>query len=141
MHFIKANFIFAFTLLLLAGSGLAYASGNGEEPGEQNYALMIRKVKMLNPAMTTLNMLEDRHGGSVDNFEVVICGGTVNDLPGKTGLVNRALQQDITVSVCGMSVNNNPVSRDELPEGINLVDNGFIRMFDLQQMGYQTVSL
>jgi len=40
-----------------------------------------------------------------------------------------------------MSLNKFAIEEDEHPKGVGVVPNGLIRIFDLQQQGYQTIAL
>lgn len=85
-------------------------------------------------------MLED-DARAVDHFEVVICGKSVTKLNNYTDLIDRATGSGITLSVCGMSLNKFSVEKDALPQGVDVVPNGLIRIFDLQEKGYKTITL
>lgn len=106
----------------------------------QDYAMLIRNMNHLNAALKTVEMMEG-DARAVDHFEVVICGKIVTELNDHTDLIDRATGSGITLSVCGMSLNKFSVEKDELPQGIGVVPNGLIRMFDLQEKGYKTIAL
>lgn len=112
-----------------------------ESDSEQDYAILIRKVNHLNAAIKTVHMMEDDDDSAVNRFEVVICGEGVVQLNNNPDLVDKATQAGITLSACGMSLNKFSISRDELPQGIRVVGNGLIRIFDLQEQGYKTITL
>jgi len=107
----------------------------------QDYAILIRKMNHLNAALKTVRMMEEDDDNAINNFEVVICGKGVTQLNDNTDLVNKATQSGITLSACGMSLNKFSISKDELPQGVGVVGNGLIRIFDLQEQGYKTITL
>lgn len=108
---------------------------------ESGYAMLIRNMNHLNAALKTVGMLEEDGGDSIDHFEVVICGKSVTQLNDHAGLITDAVQAGMTLTACGMSLNKFSVPVDELPEGVGVVPNGLIRIFDLQEKGYKTVTL
>jgi len=107
----------------------------------ENYAILIRKINHLNAALKTVSMMEKEDDNAINRFEVVICGKSVTQLNNNTDLVSKATQAGITLSACGMSLNKFSISKDELPEGIGVVANGLIRIFELQEEGYKTITL
>lgn len=106
----------------------------------EDYALLIRKVNHLKAALKTVDMMKEGDR-TVDNFEVVICGKSVTELSDHTDLIGQATESGISLSVCGMSLNKFSVAEDELPQGVRVVPNGLIRLFDLQEQGYKTIAL
>jgi intracellular sulfur oxidation DsrE/DsrF family protein len=105
-----------------------------------DYALLVRKVNHLKAALKTVTMMKD-DGKTINHFEVVMCGKGVTQLNDNTDLISKATQSGITLSACGMSLNKFAIEEDELPKGVGIVPNGLIRIFDLQQQGYQTIAL
>ena len=112
-----------------------------ESDPEQDYAILIRKINHLNAALKTVRMMEEEDDNAINRFEVVICGKGVTQLNNNADLVGKANQAGITLSACGMSLNKFSISRDELPQGVGVVANGLIRMFNLQEQGYKTITL
>lgn len=106
----------------------------------QDYAMLIRNMNHLNAAIKTVQMLEG-DGQTADQFEVVVCGKSVTKLSDHTDLIDRAAGAGITLSACGMSLNKFSVEKEELPQEVNIVPNGLLRMFDLKEKGYNTLAL
>ena len=107
----------------------------------EDYAILVRKMNHLNAALKTVRMMEEEEENTIHRFEVVICGKGVTQLNNDADLVGKATQAGITLSACGMSLNKFSISKDELPEGIRVVGNGLIRIFELQEQGYKTITL
>lgn len=110
-------------------------------PEGKRYAMLIRNTNHLKAAVETVTMLRQRNSTSVEQFEVVICGKAVARLQQHRELICRARAHDIRVSACGMSLHKFSVSPSALPAGVGVVPNGLIRMFELQEQGYRTISL
>lgn len=107
----------------------------------KNYAMLIRNINHLNAAIKTVNMLTEKNREAVDQFEVVICGKTVTKLKTNADLINKAKQSGITLSVCGMSMNKFSITKEDLSNQVGIVPNGLIRIFELQEQGYYTITL
>ena len=106
-----------------------------------NYALLVRNYNHLRAAVKTVDMMTEDDSDAVNNFEVVICGKKITDINKHKSLINEAKQKGITVTACGMSMNNFSMDNEELPEGVNVEPNGLIRIFKLQEKGYKTITL
>lgn len=107
----------------------------------QSYAMLIRNMNHLNAAIKTVQMLEEDEQKSVANFEVVICGKEVKNLREHSDLICSAKEHNIKLSACGMSLKKFSVPQSALPAGIQVVPNGLIRLFELQELGYHTITL
>lgn len=103
--------------------------------------MLIRNMNHLNAAIKTVQMLEEDGQKSVANFEVVICGKEVKNLRKHSDLICSAKEHNIRLSACGMSMEKFSVKNSALPAGVDIVPNGLIRIFELQENGYQTVTL
>lgn len=85
-------------------------------------------------------------GKDYDAFEVVVCGKVVNELIDKEhkqlpNMLKQAEELEVRFSVCGMSLDKFSISPEQLPEQFELVDNGLIRIFELQENCYYTIEL
>lgn len=107
----------------------------------QSYAMLVRNFNHLNAAIKTVRMMEEDDANSIHHFEVVICGKIVTEFNDNADLIDDATQAGIKLSACGMSLNKFSITEGELPQGVGVVPNGLIRIFDLQEQGYKTITL
>lgn len=105
-----------------------------------SYALLVRNYNHLQAAVKTVDMLND-YDRNIENFEVVLCGKKITQINSNKDLINEAQQKGITVTACGMSMNKFSMDKSALPDGVQVVPNGLIRIFDLQEKGYKTITL
>lgn len=107
----------------------------------QDYAVLVRNMNHLKAALKTVEMMKEDNAYAIDHFEIVICGKEVTQLNDNAGLIGHATKAGITLSACGMSLKKFSIGEDELPQGVGVVPNGLIRIFDLQEKGYKTITL
>ncbi len=106
-----------------------------------NYALLVRNYNHLRAAVKTVEMMTEDDPNAVNKFEVVICGKKIRNINKHKSLINEAQQKGITLTACGMSMNNFSMDKEELPAGVGVESNGLIRIFKLQEKGYKTITL
>lgn len=146
MNFFK---LLILTLFLLTGTLIqtqAQSSTNTtaaihSDKQSNNYALLVRNFNHLNAAVKTVDMMTEDDPNAVNNFEVVICGKKIRNINDHQSLIDEAQNKKITITACGMSMNKFSMDKKELPEGIDVVPNGLIRIFELQDKGYKTITL
>ena len=151
MHFIK---ITALAILLWSFAsfsssvtfGSAAFSGHSTIPDayqkRAKYALLVRSAEHIQASLKTASQLRDA-GIQYQAFEIVICGSVVKELVHQetTSWLKQGQSLGITFSVCGMSLDKFRVDASALPVGMKVVDNGLIRIFQLQESGYATIEL
>jgi intracellular sulfur oxidation DsrE/DsrF family protein len=106
-----------------------------------NYALLVRNYNHLRAAIKTVEMMTEDDPNGVNKFEIVICGKRITNINNHKSLINEAKQKGITLTACGMSMNKFSMDKEELPEGVGVEPNGLIRIFELQEKGYKTITL
>jgi intracellular sulfur oxidation DsrE/DsrF family protein len=116
-----------------------------ESTNNRKYALLVRNTQHMRAALQTASQLRET-GTNYEAFEVVICGKVVKELRDKENqsipdMFKQAEGLNVRFSVCGMSLNKFNISPELLPEQFELVDNGLIRIFELQDNGYNTIEL
>lgn len=143
--------IFRITLLVLTASAMSFNSNAQSKPcpeetgGKNNYALLVRNTQHISAALKTASQLKTS-GKDYDAFEIVVCGKEVTNLIDKdNGQVKEILTQaqllNIRLSVCGMSLNKFGIATDQVPKQVEVVENGLIRIFELQENCYFTIEL
>lgn len=105
-----------------------------------SYALLVRNYNHLRAAVKTVDMLSNDNR-DIANFEVVLCGKKITQINNNKDLVQKAQHKGITVTACGMSMNKFSMDKSELPDDVQVVQNGLIHIFDLQEKGYKTITL
>lgn len=78
-------------------------------------------------------------GVKFDNYEIVVWSEVVKDIKENQELfefVKEHMDENITVSVCSVAMARLGVTKNELPKGIQVVDNAYLRIFELQALGY-----
>lgn len=140
MKYITAIMLMALTLITVQTTQATSAErihDNGK------YALLVRTMQHINASLKTAGQMRES-GMIYDAFEIVICGKVIKELvgSGQMGeLLAKAKSLGVQLSVCGMSMEKLKIPEDALADGFEVVPNGLIRIFALQQDGYQTIEL
>lgn len=74
-----------------------------------------------------------------DNYEIVIWSKVVKEIKESKLLfdfITEYMDENITVSVCAVAMDRLGVSIEDLPKGFVVVDNAYVRIFELQALGY-----
>lgn len=147
----------SFCLLLLLGTliaaPLAVSPGQADTPstahesslktGESGeYALLVRTFRHVKGAVITAEQM----GGpnSYDDYRIVVIGKAAAALAEEEAAgewARRAEEAGATIEVCGIAMERLGVTESDLPDGVTVVPNGFLRMFELQERGFNTISL
>lgn len=148
MNIFRISFLtlFLFTGILIQTQAQSSTSENipgAMQPDKQsnNYALLVRNFNHLKAAVKTVDMMTEDEPNAVNNFEVVICGNKITTISEHQALIEEALNKEITLTACGMSMNKFSMGNEELPEGVEVVPNGLIRIFELQDKGYKIITM
>ncbi len=131
--------------------GLSYSSEaqnvpcKANEKGLNSYAILVRTTQHMGAALKTAKQLSEA-GKSYEAFEVVVCGKVVKELADKSNeavskMLTEAVSLNVKFSVCGMSMEKFEVQPQELPKPLEVVDNGLVRIFELQENCYYTIEL
>ena len=83
-------------------------------------------------------------GKKFGDFQVVVCGKTVQDLTNEEtmiGFIKQAEKAGVTINACGFSLKKFGVDRSKLPESLQVVENGILHNFELQKKGYLSIEL
>lgn len=109
-----------------------------------NYIVLTRKVPQLKPILLAAEKLAAQDGDKFGDFQVVICGKTVQDLTNQEtmdGYIQKAKNTGVTISACGFSLKKFGVDRSQLPGALRVVENGILHNFELQKKGYLSIEL
>lgn len=135
-HFI----LFISTLLLSFG----VVQAQDFDPQKNNYLLLTKNIKQLNPVLLTAEELAKEDGNSYGEFYVVICGKTVKDIPDNNSfkkLLEKAKEQHVKVFVCGISLDKFQVDPSELPDQLIRTENGILFGFQFSKKGFISLTI
>lgn len=106
-----------------------------------HFALGAQSVKEIKGAIMTMKQMQAT-GVLVAHFEVVIWGKVIQEL-GPESEMQQFIQDNApdytTINVCAMAMKKLEVSREEIMPEIGVVPNAYIRLFQLQAKGYNTI--
>src|SRR5690606_24524768 len=126
---------------------MMYAStmqGQEFNPKKNNYLILSKNIQQLKPVLLTANELRKEDGKKYGSFYVIMCGKTVSDIPNNTDfnqLLKQVKDQNVKVFICGISLNTFHVNRAQLPEGVELMENGILYGFQLTKKGFITLTI
>lgn len=109
-----------------------------------NYVVLTSKIPQLKPILLTAEALALEDGGSYGDFQIIICGKTVEDLENEEimhELILKAEAQNVKIVVCGLSLNKFKVDKQDIPKEVEVVPNGILYNFQLQKKGYRSLAL
>ncbi len=109
-----------------------------------DYVVLTSKIPQLKPILLTAESLALEDGDDYGDFQIIICGKTVEDLKDKSkmnDLLHKAEAQNVKIMVCGFSLKKFNVEESELPKELEVVPNGILYNFQLQKKGYKSITL
>jgi intracellular sulfur oxidation DsrE/DsrF family protein len=127
--------------LILGTPQLKAQNQTGEQ---QNYVVLSKNIKQLKPILMTADSLAEEDGETYGEFQVVLCGKTVQDIKNNADfklLLKQAELQNVTVTVCGLSLNAFEVDQKQLPEHLEVVENGILYGFQLKKKGFISLTI
>ena len=81
-------------------------------------------------------------GAEIEHFEIVIWGKIVKDMTENEELrtfIKEHKHDKLKLSVCEVAMSKLGVSEEDLPDGVTPVPNAWIRLYQLQANGYNTL--
>lgn len=111
---------------------------------KNDYVVLTSKIPQLKPILLTAESLALEDGEDYGDFQIIICGKTVEDLKDKSkmnDLLHKAEAQNVKIMVCGFSLKKFNVEESELPKELEVVPNGILYNFQLQKKGYKSITL
>ena len=106
------------------------------------YAILVNTAQHLKAAIKTRNELKGEH--KEIEFHIVMCGGVIKELSSKPELqqmVTKAVNQNLTMLVCGMTLRNLNISAEMMPKEALLTENGLTYTFGLMELGFKVIAL
>lgn len=136
--------ILGFTILALTFISPLSAQSNIEGHHSHNYVILTKKVEQLQPIILTAEALAEEDGESFGDFQAIICGKTVEDLTDKIKMksfIEKAEKAKVKIVVCGLSMKKFNVNKEDIPNELEVVENGLLHDFQLQKRGYLSIEL
>jgi intracellular sulfur oxidation DsrE/DsrF family protein len=115
-----------------------------QETKQNNYVVLTKKISQLQPILLTAETLKKEDGNAFGDFQVIICGKTVNQLSNKElidGFIEKAKAINVKIVVCGLSLKKFKIDKSVVPKPIEIVKNGLLYNFRLQKKGYLSIEL
>jgi intracellular sulfur oxidation DsrE/DsrF family protein len=132
---ICASFLMLFT---------AHSNAQKEISTKNDYVVLTRKIPQLKPILISAEELKKEDGKQFGNFEIIICGKTVQDIPDNDAIldfIERANRSGAAIKACGFSLQKFGVDPKKLPSEIEVVENGILYNLQLQKKGYFSIEL
>jgi intracellular sulfur oxidation DsrE/DsrF family protein len=132
--------VFAFTL---ANNAVAQ-NLDDIDTSQKNYIILTKKVQQLKPITLASEEMKVEDGEAYGEFHVVFCGKDIAQLSDKK-LMEPYLEMlnkgGVKLIACGFSLKKFGVDPNQLPEGIEIVDNGIAYSLKLKKKGFYGMEL
>ncbi|MHB1108644.1 MAG: DsrE family protein [Lutibacter sp.] len=138
------NIILSTMILVLAFSTFSAEAQNRMHHKKNNYVVLTKTIPQLQPIILTAEALAKEDGRKFGDFQVIICGKTVTDLTDKEMMrkfIDKAEKAKVKIVICGFSLKQFGVDQKDIPQELEVVDNGILHNFQLQKKGYLSVEL
>jgi intracellular sulfur oxidation DsrE/DsrF family protein len=136
-----------YSILFLSLFLVTIAFGQKKSESPDNLLFLLRQPGHITQALKTVDQLRNKpaSGNSLNTGKVaiIVCGEAVKDFTNGCGMetVAEADRLNVSLFACGLSMKKYELTSKDLVPGIQYVDNGFIKAFELQKMGYLSVEL
>ena len=136
--------LYSSILLMLTLFTGTNANAQQEHDSKHNYVVLTKKIPQLEPILITAENLKEEDGAHFGKFEVIICGKNIGDITESSKMENfisRAENLGVKLVACGFSMNKFKVDKKDIPKEMKIVENGILYNFQLQKIGYKSLSL
>lgn len=126
---------------------VAAAFAQKKQATTDNLLFLLRQPEHITQALKTINQLQTNPTASntikPGKVAIIICGEAVKSFAGATGneTIAEAKRLGVILYGCGLSLKKFELTKADLMPGIQYVENGFIKAFELQKQGYLSVEL
>ena len=105
-----------------------------------DYAMGVSTEKHLKAAIQLFHQFETS-GVTINNFEIVVWGKVVSEL--KNGgelaeLISKQVKGKLKITVCNVALNFFDMTGSDIPDNVKIIPNAYIRMYELNALGYNT---
>lgn len=138
------TYLLSSILLLLSLFSTAETWAQQMDNNKNNYVVLTKKVPQLQPIILTAKALKAQEGDAFGDFQVIICGKKIGDITDDDLIGNfiiKAEEAGVKIIACGFSLNKFKIDPKTVPEEIEIVENGILYNFLLQNKGYKSISL
>lgn len=138
------NIILSTMVLVLAFFNATAEAQNRMHHKKNNYVVLTKTIPQLQPIIMTAESLAQEDGKKFGDFQVIICGKTVTDLTDKEmmrNFIDKAKKANVKIVICGFSLKQFEVDQKDIPQELEVVDNGILHNFQLQKKGYLSIEL
>jgi intracellular sulfur oxidation DsrE/DsrF family protein len=138
------NLFLSTMILVFALSIFSAEAQNTMHHEKNNYVVLTSKIPQLQPIILTAEALTEEDGEKFGDFQVIICGKTVTDLTDKEMMqefIDKAEKAKVKIVICGFSMKKFGVDQKEIPQELEVVNNGILYDFQLQKKGYLSIEL
>lgn len=113
---------------------------------KDNLLFLLRQTEHINQAIKTIEQLQANAKTTLKTGKavIIVCGEAVTSLTtaeGQAWVEKISKYSNVSIMACGLSLTKFNKTQDELVQGINYTENGFIKAFELQKAGYLSVEL
>ncbi|HSQ47765.1 MAG TPA: DsrE family protein [Lutibacter sp.] len=138
------NIILSTMALILVFSTFSAEAQNRMHHKKKNYVVLTKTIPQLQPIIMTAEALTIEDGRKFGDFQVIICGKTVTDLTDKEMMrkfMDKAEKAKVKIVICGFSLKQFGVDQKDIPQELEVVENGILHNFQLQKKGYLSIEL
>lgn len=141
MHIKKLSTLFVFIFLA------AVSFAQKKEAAPDNLLFLLRNPQHVTQALKTVQQLQSNAAASKTirpgNVVIIVCGEAIKEFTGSTPneSVTEARRLGVNLYGCGLSLKKFELSQSDLMPGMQYVENGLIKAFELQKAGYLSVEL
>lgn len=135
---------FYYSSLILLISIFAGNRAIAQSSEKHDYVVLTKKTPQLKPILLTAEKLKAQDGDSFGDFQVIFCGKDIGDLTDPLKInayLKKADKIGVQLVACGFSLKKFNVSKEKIPRQIKIVENGILYNFELQKVGFMSLSL
>lgn len=111
---------------------------------KNNYLVLSKNIEQLKPVMLTATELAEQDGNKYGVFHVIFCGKTVQNISKNKeflSLTQQAKEQHLKVFVCRLSLKKFGIDPNDIPDTIEVTENGILEGFQLTKKGFLTLTI
>lgn len=129
--------------LFVSTIGFSQNAGSGKK---DNLLFLLRQVEHINQALKTVEQLQSNTKTTLapGKIVIIVCGEAVTKLgatEAEEWVEKIKKYPNVSILACGLSLTKFNKSEKDLVKGIGYTENGFIKAFELQKLGYLSVEL
>lgn len=106
-----------------------------------DYAMGVSTEKHLKAAIQLFHQFETS-GVTINNFEIVVWGKVVSELKNGGELaepISKQVKGKLKITVCNVALYFFDMTGSDIPDNVEIIPNAYIRMYELNALGYNTL--